>query len=707
MCDHRKANLWLFWNCSLSPPSVILFTRQCITIEIGGGLVTGIHADVITVNRRELWSDLLTISNLNKSWLVLGDFNTKKGGRSPLTSALNDFNEWIDQCGLLQAPKSRGISDHNCLIGTAADFLKPNNAPFRFQKMWLSHPDFMSIVTESWNGQIAGNPIFIFMNKLKNLKIISKKMELGDFWESRGIRDMAAQNYHTMLSQKARVNWIKFGDANTEFFHTQVELGQAKNNIAELEDTYGAIVTNKQSIENILLNHFKEKFATQPVNISEIFLSAIPDIVNSGDNKILEKIPSQEEIKEAVFCLNQDGAPGPDSYTGAKKASQFRPIGLSNFCFKIFTKILTIRMRNLLQKIISPQQCSFIKGRTIHEQVLLTSKLVNEMNTNRRGGNVALKLDISQAYNTVSWDYLIAVLKKYGFSERITNWILVLLKTTKFSIMVNGSPVGKLTQLIQERKIQPMVIRKGIFPSHLFFVDDIFIFCNGCKQTLVNLKHLLIEYQNASGQLVSAAKSKIFVDGTSGTRKTQIAKCMNMKLSDFPDKYLGVLLVKGKVKTEHLWSFVEMLQKRLATWTCKLLNFQASLTLIKFVLSRIPLYNMSIYRWPRKMIEACERILRNFLWSGNAEEQKYIIIAWDKVCVPLEEGGLGIRRFEDINKALLMKLLWKILNSNEEWEKFFLAKYNDKNGLWISYYKQSSVWIGIKWIIPEFEENTR
>ncbi|XP_026417291.1 uncharacterized protein LOC113312772 [Papaver somniferum] len=274
-------------------------------------------------------------------------------------------------------------------------------------------------------------------------------------------------------------------------------------------------------------------------------------------------------------------------------------------------------------------------------------------------------------------------------------------------VLVADSLSRKLSQLIQERKIHPMVIRKGIFPSHLFFADDIFIFCNGCKQTLVNLKHLRYEYQSASGQIVSAAKSKKFIDGTSDIRQTQITEYMDMKLFVFLDKYLGVLLFQGKVKTEHLWSFVEILQKRLATWIGKLLNFQARLTLIKFVLSSIPLYNMSIYRWPKKIILACERILRNFLWSGNADEKKYITIAWDKVCVPLEEGGLGIRKFEDINKALLMKLLWRILKSNEDWANFFLAKYKDKNGLWISYYKQSSICPGIKWVLQDFEENTR
>lgn len=78
-------------------------------------------------------------------------------------------------------------------------------------------------------------------------------------------------------------------------------------------------------------------------------------------------------------------------------------------------------------------------------------------------------------------------------------------------------------------------------------------------------------------------------------------------------------------------------KKRLATQIGKFLNFQAIITLIKFVLSSILIYNMSIYKWPKKVIETFERIIRNFLWSGNVDEKKFVTISWDKVCSPLEE----------------------------------------------------------------------
>ncbi|XP_026450722.1 uncharacterized protein LOC113350825 [Papaver somniferum] len=195
-------------------------------------------------------------------------------------------------------------------------------------------------------------------------------------------------------------------------------------------------------------------------------------------------------------------------------------------------------------------------------------------------------------------------------------------------------------QLVMERKIQPIVIRNGIHPTHLMFADDIFLFCNG--------------------------------DGTSETRKRQIATYFQMDLSAFPDKYLGVFLAQGKMKSIRIWYLVDYMHLRLASWSGKILNFQARLTLY-----------------------------------GNAEERKCITLKWDNVCTSKKEGCLGIRKLEDVNKALLMKLLWKILNCQDEWANFFLAKYMDKNGKWITFYRKSSVWNGIRWVLPEFIENTK
>ncbi|XP_026396268.1 uncharacterized protein LOC113290895 [Papaver somniferum] len=683
--DNNKGNIWLFWNCSIQAPIVIQSSSQCITVEVGGVLVTGIHANSYTVNRRDLWKDLYETSLLEKPWLLIGDFNIvlnadeKKGGRSPLNSAMSDFNDSVDACGLIQAPKSglefswcngragnkrilcnldralfnlkwldsfsgwhyhvaaRGISDHGPLIGSDTLIGRALNTPFRFQQMWLTHLSSLKVVIDSWNEDITGNPIFIFMNKLKRLKKVLKtwkweifgnvqenlkKVEdkvmeetiksdvdpanislLNNLVTARGNYEIDANNYNTFLRDKSRTNWIKDGDVNTKFFHTSIKMRQAQNTISELENDSGDITTTQQV-----------------------------------DNLYLEECPNEEEIKRVVFNLNADSAPGPDGFTrifyraaweiikgnfleaiqfcwrnniipsgmnskflvlipkikGAKTAQCFRPIGLSNFCFKIITKIITERITSYLPNLVSQQQYAFVKNRNIHEQILLASGLVNEMSTIRRGGNS---------------------LKKIGFSAKLCNWIMVLLQSAKLSIMLNGGPIGffgvgrglkqgdplspilfilaqdvlsrKIHQLVMERKIQPMAIRNGIHPTHLMFADDIFFFCNGGKKSIEHLKTLLMEYQAASGQIFNASKSKCFVDGTSETRKRQIATYFQTGLSAFPEKYLGVFLTQGKMKSIHIRYLVDYMHLRLALWSGKILNFQARLTLVNHVMSSI------------------------------------------------------------------------------------------------------------------------
>ncbi|OVA04287.1 hypothetical protein BVC80_1629g8 [Macleaya cordata] len=60
-----------------------------------------------------------------------------------------------------------------------------------------------------------------------------------------------------------------------------------------------------------------------------------------------------------------------------------------------------------------------------------------------------------------------------------------------------------------------------------------------------------------------------------------------------------------------------------------------------------------------------ERIMRNFLWTGDPARKKLITKAWHKLCCPKDEGGLGLTRLEYINRALLLKLVWRITSHKD------------------------------------------
>ena len=77
--------------------------------------------------------------------------------------------------------------------------------------------------------------------------------------------------------------------------------------------------------------------------------------------------------------------------------------------------------------------------------------------------------------------------------------------------------------------------------------------------------------------------------------------------------------------------------------------------------------------------KTCARIdaaLRDFWWGKKEDKGVIYLKAWDTICVPKSAGGLGIKRFSDINAALLAKLGWSVATKEDKpWVKYVYAKY--------------------------------
>lgn len=121
---------------------------------------------------------------------------------------------------------------------------------------------------------------------------------------------------------------------------------------------------------------------------------------------------------------------------------QFRHIAIANFNHKLITKILTGRLAYILHAIISKEENDFIYGRSIKDSHCLTSEIVNLLDKKYFGGTVVLKFDISKAFNTIKWSFLIKVLNTFGFVPKFCNWILVILKLAHLFIDINGKHRG-------------------------------------------------------------------------------------------------------------------------------------------------------------------------------------------------------------------------------------------------------------------------
>jgi len=212
----------------------------------------------------------------------------------------------------------------------------------------------------------------------------------------------------------------------------------------------------------------------------------IPLLVSEADNQNLLRLPLMAEIKEAVFALNGDGAPGLDGFGGhfyqtfwdivgfdvvhsiqefflggmlppnfdsnlivlipkipsVGSMGDYRPIALANFQFKFVTKILLDRLACITSRIISVKQLGFVRDRNISDCIIHASEAINLIDKRQYGGNLAIKVDISKAFDTLDWNFVIMVLNNFGFSTSFINWILAILQSARLSILVNGRAVG-------------------------------------------------------------------------------------------------------------------------------------------------------------------------------------------------------------------------------------------------------------------------
>lgn len=92
---------------------------------------------------------------------------------------------------------------------------------------------------------------------------------------------------------------------------------------------------------------------------------------------------------------------------------------MGNFIFKIIPKIIQEIIKQILPRVISKEQTDFICGRDVHSNIGLASEFMNDMETKRKGGNMPLKIDIQQAYDTLEWNFLFEVLERVGLSVKI------------------------------------------------------------------------------------------------------------------------------------------------------------------------------------------------------------------------------------------------------------------------------------------------
>jgi hypothetical protein len=300
-----------------------------------------------------------------------------------------------------------------------------------------------------WDRRVLGEP----KRRLKELQVELNKILEGPLSDEATTKvqtiQMEIENIHEQDEikwvQRSRANWMKAGDRNTSFFHNFATARKKRNLIKRLKDESGAWVDEGDNLSEHINSYFGNMFTAGVFEPDDHLLHKVKPCVTDEMNAGLCAPYTREEVKKALFNIDDLKAPGPDGLhaiffkrywsligkeltdevlaainsgnipegwnntnivlipkvESPESITQYRPISLCNVIYKVISKVLAARLKIILPEIISTTQSAFVPGRLITHNVLVAFECYHAIKRKKEGkyGKCAIKLNMHKAYD--------------------------------------------------------------------------------------------------------------------------------------------------------------------------------------------------------------------------------------------------------------------------------------------------------------------
>ena len=538
--------------------------------------------------------------------------------------------------------------------------------------------------------------------------------------------------------QKSRVSWLQVGDRNTPYFHLMANARQAINHIHYLENAAGRRYESQSDIHDHCISYFSGllgKSVEPPLFIQEDISGLFQFSCSDSQQDLLASPFSSEEIKAAFFSLPRNKASGPDGYCpeffmrtwsvvggevtasvsefftsgsllnqinatnlvlipkipNASKTSDFRPISCLNTIYKVISKLLADRLKEIIGLAVGHSQSAFILGHLLSENVLLATEIIHCYNKHGVEPSGMLKVDLRKAFDSIRWDFVVASLRAINVPERFVNWIHTCISSESFSISVNGHTGGYFRSTQGLRQGDPLssylfVLAMEVFSgllrsrfnsgyiryhphteepdiSHLMFADDVMIFFDGSGSSLHGINETLDDFAGWSGLHMNREKTQLFHAGLSPAEANELT-AYGYSSGTLPIRYLGLPLMHRKLKVGEYSPLTDKLSSRFQAWATKSLSFAGRALLLKTVIMGLVIFWISTFSLPKSCINKIESLCSKFLWSGSIDSRANAKVSWKTLCLPKAEGGIGLRSFKRWNTTLLLRFVWLLFSGS-------------------------------------------
>lgn len=284
---------------------------------------------------------------------------------------------------------------------------------------------------------------------------------------------------------RSHATWLKWGDSNTNFFHTLASFNRNKKLIWSIENNRAETIRGQEAIKDEAAIHFEQlykSYSNTSLSDKLAVASVYPKMVSTSEAVDLFNHVSLQGLKEVLVHFKKERSLGPDGWTieffvyffelvstdllqmmiedthtkgkvtkslnstflvlipkenNAVSFNDYRPISLCNLIYKIVSKVISNRMKPYLERNLSAEQLGFLKGRRIHDAIGAAHECIHSIKQKNLKALI-LKLDLVKAFDSVDWSYLRLILLSAGFGENFTDWILSCVTSANFAVLING-----------------------------------------------------------------------------------------------------------------------------------------------------------------------------------------------------------------------------------------------------------------------------
>ena len=336
----------------------------------------------------------------------------------------------------------------------------------------------------------------------------------------------------------------------------------------------------------------------------------------------------------------------------------WRPVSLLCTDYKILSKVLANRLRDVMGEVLHPDQTYCVPGRSILDNVSLIRDVVDlSSSLDIKAGLISL--DQEKAFDRVEHLYLWKTLESFGLSPCLIAMIKVLYQDIESVLKINGGLSApfkvhrgvrqgcSLSGMLYALSIEPMLRKlraniEGLILSDFrkspilsSYADDIIVFVKNQKE-INELGRIVNEFKTVSAARVNWGKSEALAVGSWEGGLPSLPGGLKWRRDGL--KYLGVHIGNESIVKKNWEGVEEKIKGSIDKWKWlkPQLSYRGRTLITNNLVASALWHRLACMEPPRGLIQRIQAILTNFIWDR---------LHWVPQCVlflPTEEGGQGL-----------------------------------------------------------------